>query len=157
MLRKKNPALKQSKMSKGNSPYLVPRQSLSKLAGESSDLSSIECSHEDYLMEFPVDDDTLSVEIVTLYQYQYELAFEHATQVLGDCAVEVDQMAEYVETLIPNFTHIAPHIKVHDGEITIVVDCKKIDTQIVEYASKLLATIPSLEPGFCWEYNKKEK
>lgn len=144
-------------MSTDNSPYLVPANALRSLAGKSGDLASIECSQEEYLLEVPVDDGTLSVEIVTLYQYHYELAFEQTTQELGDIPVELDEMAAHVESLVPNYTHIPPHIKVHDGEITIVVDCTKIDTQIVEYASKLLSTIPSLEPGYYWEYNKKEK
>lgn len=108
-------------------------------------------------MEVPHDEGTLSVEIVTLYQHQYELAFNEVMQKAEYQHINVDEMSYIVEDVIPNYFHIQPHVMVNDGEITVVVDCTKIDTQIVEFASKLLSTIPSLEPGFYWEYNKTEK
>ena len=140
-----------------NDKFLVSANSLRSLAGKDDKLTSIDCSIEEYMTDIEVDDATLSVEIVTLYQYQYELAFAHVMTQAEHSATDVDDMAYMVEAILPNYAHIPPHVKVHSGEITVVVDCTKIDTQIVEYASQLLSTIPSLEPGFYWEYNQTEK
>lgn len=140
-----------------SSRYLLPTNTLRSLAGKDNKLTDIQCTQEDYITEIPVDDGTVSVEIVTLYQHQYELAFAHVMQQAEHSDTDIDDMAYMIEEIIPNYMHIPPHVKVHDGEITVVVDCTKIDTQIVEYASQLLSTIPSLEPGFYWEYKNTEK
>lgn len=136
--------------------YLMSSDMLRTLAGKPLPpiklLEHIQDDEYEYTMEV-VSNDTLSVEIITLTQFKYEVAFEKITESadylsdddLSDIAFQIEEMVETLD-------HIKPHIKVMASDILIVIDCAKVDTDTIEYASKLMKQLPSLDSGYYWEY-----
>jgi len=140
------------------SKYLLVPHSLKLLAG--ADLDSLDLNEQfdkDEMFD-EVPDSATTIEIVTLEQHRYELAFDYVLDSMGE-GVE-DDSEEYYETIhkkiekiIPKFVYIKPHIQVNIIDILIVMDCVKIDHEQLEIATKLLRKLPSTEPGFYWDYN----
>jgi len=141
--------------SQHQSRYLIKPNSLRKLAGKPDQVELVEhLSNGNFSL---AEDGVLSVEIITLSQHRYELAFEKVANSTDFSNLDMDDMSDRIDNIVDNYKNVQPHIQVHSGEITVVVDCVKIDTKIVEYASKLLTQIPCLDVGFYWEYLKTEK
>jgi len=135
--------------------FLVRPNALRRLAGREEELKLLENMGNTYFDG--IGDDTMSVEIMTLTQYRYELAFEKIIANGHFTSMDIEDMAKQVDDILHEFDNIPPHVSVQEGVITVIMDCGKIDTQIVQYASMLLAELPSMEPGYYWEYLKHGK
>jgi len=137
--------------------YLIHPNTLRQLAG-------LPLAEVDLLSQIDEDDffqnvagEMLSVEIMTLYQKRYEMAFEILSGQEGFKDMPLEEISHHVENLLPQYDYVVPHILVEEGVILVVVDCERIDTHTVNMASKLLSCLPSTEPGYYWEYMNKEK
>lgn len=134
------------------SDYLIGPNTLKRLAGiDITDIDILNNIDEVAFFE-NITDEMIAVEIITLGQHKYELAFEYMANSDDFTGTPIEEMAERVEEFLPLFDDVVPHVMVNAEDIVIVVDCDKVDTHAMEFASKLLTRLPSKEAGFYWDY-----
>lgn len=138
---------------------ILKPNSLRNLAGISED---VEDSYDvlDYINEDEffriIGTEAVSVEIMTLSQYRYEIAFDYVMTKHHSSHMSIDEMTDMVEKNVSKFKHLTPIVKIEDFGILVVVDVKKIDAKVVDYVSSILAKLPNSTSGFEWNYLEEE-
>ena len=127
----------------------MPRGTLRRLANQQNLLTDLTIYAESEQERFS------DVQVITLAQYQEELALEHALHETKICnaASDIDNRVNFL--LKTEYTSANEFVSVETNNIRIGVDTEEIDDAAIDYALSLLMQIENFTPGQRFDFGEK--
>jgi len=120
----------------------MPRGTLRRLANQQNLLTDLTIYAESEQERFT------DVQVITLAQYQHELALECALQDTKICSSDASDLDNRVNFLLKTeYAFAKEFVSVETNSIRIGVDFEEINDAAVDYALSLLMTLETFTPG----------